>query len=365
MNIEKKNLLTPSEFTYILIGIVFGISAVSLPNSVTASAKQDGWISVIIGAVYPLYVALIAIYVSGKFPKENILVLSKKYLGNVIGNVLNFLFLLSFFIYLPSIISDGGIILKTYALPSISFLKIYSVLLIFVAYAANKGIKVLGKISSFSFLILLGILVPSIAILKQGSLLNVSPILGGGLLNILKSSKGSIYNYSCMEFIFLIYPFINDSSKIKSSVLKATGIVCALYTWITFISIYYMGTTIIQKTIWSFFTVIEGIKVEVINNLRYIFVFFWILIELKSIALFYYACIFILQDIKRIKNKELIYVIISVIIISITMVYYRDMLSRDKIDQYTTMVSTVYNLIYITFIAALVWIKKEDKNEKK
>jgi spore germination protein (amino acid permease) len=358
MNIEKKNLLTPNEFTYILIGIVFGISAVSLPNSVTAVAKQDGWISVIIGAVYPLYVALLAIYVSGKFPKENILVISKKYLGKVIGNILNFLFLLSFFIYLPSIISDGGIILRTYALPSISSFKIYSVLLLFVAYAANKGIKVLGKISSFSFLILLGIIVPSIVILKQGSLLNVSPIFRGGLLNILKATKGSVYNYSCIEFIFLIYPFINDSSKIKSSVLKATGIVCALYTWITFITIYYMGTTIIQKTIWSFFTVIEGINVEVINNLRYSFVFFWVLIELKSIALFYYACMFILQDIKKVKNIKIMYVIISVIIISITMIFYRDMLSRDKIDQYTTMFSTIYNLIYITFIATLVWIKK-------
>lgn len=365
MKMEKKNLLTPNEITYILIGIIFGVSAVSLPNVVTATAKQDGWISAIIGVVYPLYVALIAIYVSGKFPKENILVISKKYLGKVIGTILNFLFLLSFFSYLPSIISGVGIIIRTYAVPLLTLLKVYSVLLFFVVYAANKGIKVLGKISSFSFLILLGIMIPSIAILKQGSYLNVSPVFGTGLINILKGTKDSVYYYSCMELIFLIYPFINDSSKIKSSVLKAAGITCVLYTWITFITIYYMGTTIIQKTIWSFFTVTEGVKVEIITSFRYIFIFFWILIELKSIALFYYASMFILEDIKKVKNREIIYVIMSVIIIIITIIYYGDMLAKNKIDQYISIISTIYNLIYITFIAILVWLKKEVQNEKK
>lgn len=365
MKMEMKNLLTPNEITYILIGIMIGVSTVSLPNDVTATAKQDGWISVIIGAIYPLYVAFIAIYISGKFPKENILVLSKKYLGKVIGTILNFLFLLSFFCYFPSIISGVGFIIRTYAVPLLTPLKIYSVILFFVAYAASKGIKILGRISSFSFLILLGIILPSIYILKQGSHLNVSPILGAGLLNIFKATKDSIYYYACIELIFLIYPLINDSSKIKSSLLKAVGITCILYTWITFITIYYMGTTIIQKTTWSFFTVTEGVKLEIITNFRYVFIFFWILVELKTIALFYYACIFIFEDIKKVKNKEVIYVLMSIIIISITMIFYGDMLARDKIGGYTSMISTIYNLIYITFIAVLVWIKKGGQNEKK
>ncbi|MBV7276730.1 endospore germination permease [Clostridiaceae bacterium UIB06] len=358
MNIEKKNLLTPNEIIYILIGIMLGVSTLSLPNEVTVTAKQDGWISVMIGAAYPLYVSVIAIYISGKFPKDNILELSKKYLGKYIGNILNFFFFLSFFSYLPSISSGVGIVIRTYAVPLLTPLKIYSVLSFAVVYAASKGIKVLGRISAFCFFILLAIILPSVAVLKQGSYLNVSPVFGSGLLNILEATKASAYYYSCIEIIFLIYPFINDSSKIRGSVLKAVGIICTLYTWITFITIYYVGTTVIQKTIWSFFTVIEGVKVEIVNNFRYVFVFFWILIELKSIALFYYACMFILEDILKVRNRELSYVTMSVIIIGITIIYYRDMLDRSRIGQYTSSISTIYNLIYITFIAILVRIKK-------
>ena len=118
-----------------------------------------------------------------------------------------------------------------------------------------------------------------------------------------------------MELIFLIYPFINDSSKIKSSALKAVGFTAIIYTWITFITIYYMGKDIIPKTIWSFFTVTEAVKVEIVNNFRYIFVFFWIIIAIKSAAIFNYVCVFILDDIKKIKSKKIIYVVMAVVVI--------------------------------------------------
>ena len=223
MQIEKKNLLTPNEVTFILMGIIIDVTVASLPNDVMVAARQDGWISVLIGAIYPLYVALLAIYVSKKFPKENILALSKRYLGTALGTILNFLFLLSFFSYFPPLISTIGIIIRTEAVPSLTPLKIYLIILFIGAYAASKGIKVLGRISAITFWMLIVIMIPTIAILKEGSYLNVSPIFGTGIVNILKGSLACVYDYSLMELIFLIYPFINDSSKIKNSVLRAVG----------------------------------------------------------------------------------------------------------------------------------------------
>ncbi|MBW9158263.1 GerAB/ArcD/ProY family transporter [Clostridium tagluense] len=358
MQIEKKNLLTPNEVTFLLIGIMLDVTAASLPNDVVEAAKQDGWISVIIGAIYPLYVALLAIYVSGKFPKENILLLSKRYLGKTFGTILNFLFLLSFFSYFPPLISTIGIITRTEVMPNLTPLKIYVILFFIGAYAASKGIKVMGRIGSITFWMVLGIIIPTISILKQGSYLNISPIFGTGIINILKGSLSCVYDYSLMELIFLIYPFINDSSKIKASALKAVGITAIIYTWITFVTIYYMGKDIIPKTIWSFFTVTVGVKVEIINNFTYVFIFFWIIIAIKSVAIFNYVCVFILEDIKKIKSKRIIYVVIAASVIIIAKTYYGDKVSLDEITKYTSPISTIYNLIYITLITILIWIKK-------
>jgi spore germination protein len=358
MQIEKKNLLTPNEVTFILIGIMLDVTAANLPNGVVATAKQDGWISTLIGASYPLYIAFLAIYVSGKFPKENILVLSKKYLGKTLGTILNFLFLLSFFSYFPALISVAEMIVRTDAVPTLAPMKIYVVLFFIGVYAASRGIKVLGRICAISFWGVLAIIIPTIFILKEGSYLNISPIFGTGIVNILKGSLTCAYDYSLLELIFLIYPFINDSKKIKSSVLKAVGFTAAIYTWITFITIYYMGKDIIPKTIWGFFTVTEAVKVEIINNFRYVFVSFWIFIAIKSVAIFNYVCMFILDDIKKIKNKKIAYVVMAAVVIILTKNYYVDFLSKDEITKYTSPISIIYNLIYLTLITIVIWIKK-------
>ncbi|MGH4140176.1 GerAB/ArcD/ProY family transporter [Clostridium sp.] len=357
MQIEKKNLLTPNEVTFILMGIVIDVTVAGLANSV-AVAKQDGWISVIIGAIYPLYVALLAIYVSGKFPKENILVLSKKYLGNTFGTILNCLFLLSFFSYFPALISIIGIIVRTDATPSLTPLKIYVVLFILGTYASSKGIKVIGRLCTITFWILIATIIPTISILKYGSFLNISPIFGTKIVNILRGGLDCFDNYALLELIFLIYPFINDSSKIKSSVLKAVGFTTIIYVWITFISIYYMGKDIIPKTIWSFFTVTAAVKVEIITNFRYIFIYCWIIIAIKSVAIFNYVCVFILEDIKKIKSKKIIYLVMATVVIILAEIYYKDMLAIVEIMKYTSPISTIYNLMYITLIASLIWIKK-------
>ena len=357
MQIEKKSLLTPNEVTFILVGIMIDVTIASLPNDVIA-AKQDAWISALIGAIYPLYVALLAIYVSGKFPKENILALSKRYLGKTVGNILNFLFLLSFLSYLPPTISTTAIIIRTEIVPSLTPLKIYVVLFLMGAYAASKGIKVLGRLCAITFLLLLAIIIPTISILKDGSFLNISPVFGSGILNILKGSLDSVYDYSLLEIVFLIYPFINDSRKIKNSVLKAVGFTAVLYTWITFITIYHLGKDIIPKSIWSFFTVTAAVKVEIITNFRYIFIYCWIIIAIKSVSILDYVCVFILDDIKKIKNKKIIYVVMAVVVIILTNTYYGDNVIINKSTKYTSSISAIYNLMYITLIASLIWIKK-------
>lgn len=359
MQIEKKNLLTPNEVTFILIGIMLDLTVANLPNGVVVIAKQDGWISVIIGAVYPLYIALLAIYVSGKHPKENILVLSKRYLGKKLGTILNFLFLISFFSYFPALISIIGIIVRTNVSPILTPIKIYVAIFFVGVYAAYKGIKVLGRLCSISFLMVLTIVIPTIIVLKQGSYLNISPVFGTGIVNILKGSLASTYDYSLLELIFLIYPFINDSSKIKSATLKAVGLTTIIYTWIAFITIYYMGKDIIPKTIWSFFTVTEVVQVEIVNNFRSVFIYFWLIIAIKSAAIFNYVCMFIIQDLKKIKNTKIIYVIMAAVVILITKTYYGDQVALEQITKYTSPISTIFNLIYITLVASLVWIKKE------
>ena len=101
-----------------------------------------------------------------------------------------------------------------------------------------------------------------------------------------------------------------------------------------------------------------AVKVEIINNFRYVFIYCWIIIAIKSVSIFNYVCVFILDDIKKIKNKKIIYVVMAVVVIILTNTYYGDKVAMDEITKYTSPISAIYNLMYITLIASLIWIKK-------
>ena len=68
MDKTKKNLLEESEATAMVVGFIIGTSILALPNGVVQDAKQDGWIAVLVGGIYPLYLALLAIYYAKNIP---------------------------------------------------------------------------------------------------------------------------------------------------------------------------------------------------------------------------------------------------------------------------------------------------------
>lgn len=350
--------ITANEFTFILIGIMLDVSVASLPNGVTAIAKQDGWISSILGAIYPLYIGLLAIYVSKKHPDENILVLSKKYLGNIVGNICNILFLLSFFSYYPPLISLVAIIGRTYVVPFLSNYKIHLFVILVGIFAASKGIKLIGKICTIAFYIVLIIIIVSFFVLKDGSVLNISPILGSGVKNIVKSSVESGYDYALLELAFVIYPFVDDKTKTSKSILSSVLYVCLIYGSISFISIYYMGADIINKTYWSFFTVTEAIKLEVLNNFRYIFVFLWLIVALKSSAIMSYVFGLFIENIRDKKSGLEVYIFAGAIALLIATFYYKENLSRTMLIGITSKYSIIFNCIYVTIISIFVFIDK-------
>ena len=60
----------------------------------------------------------------------------------------------------------------------------------------------------------------------------------------------------------------------KSS-LKSVLITAIIYTWITFITIYFLGIDIIPKILWSVNMVPKTVQIPVINNFKFIFLVVW------------------------------------------------------------------------------------------
>jgi len=359
----KDTLLTPSQFTFTLKSIIVGIEIMAVPNTVIRVSKQDGWISILLGALYPIYLVVVANFLCKRFPKDNILVLSKKCFGNFFGSILNFIFISFFLFMLTQELSGYSNIFRVYA---VSFLKSYQVILtvlIPIAFVSYKGIKTLGRLNEVGFYLTICLIIFPIGILAYGSILNLMPVFGSGLNNIVKASKQTLFAYAGMEMIFLIYPFLQDPKKLLKCGLGSTAIVAFIYVWVTFGTIFYLGIYSSQKYIWPVLTLSDSVKVPIINSFRYIFITIWSLVQFKCISTYYFAVSYGLnQCVKKIDPKTFT-ILLYPIIIFIALLYGNPITYSHWVENLVP-VYVIFNLTYVSIVAILIYLKRGDNYRK-
>lgn len=364
MNDDTNAFLTPNQFTILLISAMSGVGSMYIPNAVIKYANQDGWISTILGSIYPLYMLLLANYIYKKFPKDNILVLSKKYLGSFLGSILNFIFITFFIFVLTSEFSGLSNIVIVYVVPFLKEYQIFLASLIPVVYIVYKGIKPIGKLCEVLFytsIILIFILLGS---LKYGNILNLMPVFGSGIINIIKASKETLFFYSGMETIFLIYPYFKDSDKFLKCGLASIFFVIFIYALSTFLAIYYLGPDVVSKFLWPVIQLSDSINISIINSFRYLFLSGFSLVIFRCLSIYYFSSSYGLsQLIKKVSLKKFSLILYPVTI-CLSLLYGTPVMRREYSGKIIALYTT-FNLVYISLIAILISLKKGDNIEKK
>ncbi|APH14505.1 spore germination family protein [Clostridium sporogenes] len=358
MENKSNNVLTTNQTMAIIVGSMIGIGILSLPGDLTKIAKNDGWIGVVIGSLYPFYIVLCAILIfkDNSYHNTNIVEISKNYFGKILGSVFSFVFALQFFIYI--IITTAGIsnLLRVHLVLFLEQYKLAIPILLISVYAASKGIKALGIINEIIFYAAIPLILITFLAIKQGNILNIQPILGAPFSSILKASIETVYSFLGIEFIFLIVPLMEDKTKIKSCFLKSTSIVVVVYIWLSFISIYYLGPDVAKNLYWPTLSIAETIYVPGISNFKLVFMFLWNSIIFQTIAnqnyFFYYSLSNILKKI----NPNILY---SIVFIFAAIIVSRldSFITLTKISKYINIFYLTFNLIFITGITIIKIIK--------
>lgn len=363
MNKTQNTLLTPSQFTFFLISVWIGIGGMYIPNAVIKDAKQDGWISCIIGIIYPLYTIILAKHMCNIFPDNDIFTFSRKCFGNILGNIFNFIFISSFIFIETTELAGLSNALKIYTTFFLKNYQIFLSVLTVIAYISYKGMKPLAKLCEIVFYLTILLVFVPIGTLKYGSYLNLMPVFGSSFKGIIKASKGTAFFYCGGEVIFFIYPFLQDKKKLLRCGITAAVITMFIYTWSTFLTIYYLGIDIAPKYLWPVFTLTDSVSIPIINSFRYIFTSLWTLVLLRCLAVNYFSISYGLSRvIKKVSSQK--FSIILYPIIAYLSNLYGAPTSRRNYTDIIMPIYLIYNLIYISSIAILISFKKGDNFEK-
>lgn len=356
------NEITYQQFTYIIIGTMIGVGILALPNRLAEISKQDGWVSAMSGVWYPMYIVFLTIYISKKYPGDNIITLSKKYFGKFAGSILNFMFSIQFFVYLISVTSGLINLSRVFIVQFLTVNKLAIIILILGLYGTFLGLKIIGRINEIVFYLLVLFLLFPLTALKDGSLLNVSPFLGSGIRNILKGSIQSSFSYSGVEIILLIYSGMVDKDRLKSAALKSVLVVAFIYTYITFLTIYFLGPDVILKPYWSVLFLNETINLPFINSFRFIFMCMWLIILFKTVINDYYSFTYgIGNSFFKLNIKKVCFVVYPFVLYAVNKVGQEA--TRRAFTSKVMNYVIIFNLIFITLLAIIIHFRKGEKNE--
>lgn len=357
---KKQEVLSTSHFTFIVFGAIVGAGVLSLPNGVVKEAYQDGWISTLIGSCYPMYVFAAANYIAKKAPKESLISLNKKYFGKYIGAIVTFILFTYGIAFTVMIASFYTNISREFAIGFLTPVRVLIIYFIAVIYASYKGMRAIGVISEITFYIIIILVLTAIPAVKAGEITNIKPITDTSIKALLKGSMQSIFAYTGGEVIFTFYPFMKDRSKLKASSIFNFIIITVIYVWVVFITTFYFGPDIVTKFHWSFLEVTDAVTITLINNYRYIFLLLWSLIAFRSSSVYLFSAICIAKNYLDEKRINKLFFILYPILIYLTLSFGNEA-TRQKLTSLITLICLIFNLVYITIMIILVFIKERER----
>ena len=316
---KDKGRISIIQFVFLAVTLVIATADVFLPAFVAQEAKQDSWISVILGTITSLVFVNMFITLGLKYPEKTLIQYSCDILGKPLGKLVGLLYIYYFLFIAWMVSRELGEIFVTAFNPSAPVLVFSITVIIVAAYAILSGLEVIARVNE--------ILIPSgIGVLMFIALINVPNMDFKNFLPIMYNGfypavKGAILIQAWqLETVILLQfvPFIKDKDKIRKGV-SASIIILGLSLGVGVLTIATFGS-LTGKLL---FPALEYVRIAslgtYIQNLDISIMIVWIAGIFIKIAISYYAAVLSISQYLGLKSYKQVIIPVGVLIICFSM----------------------------------------------
>jgi spore germination protein (amino acid permease) len=222
--------------TCLLMNMILYKMILLYPRNAAEEAGNAGWIMTIVTSVYVFILFLIQKKLYDKFSGQDILDIGEHAFGKTGKILTGLLFIANFLILVPIILREFSEDIKVISLTTTPVSVIIFMFCIGMVIGAYIGIEAIARIHALAvpFLAITFILILLLCVPKF-DINNLSPWLGLGPLEILKSSVFNLSNFSEFIVLYLITPFLKKKKEFNA-IGRYSIIVCAFFMVIGTIS---------------------------------------------------------------------------------------------------------------------------------
>ncbi|MEI4789238.1 GerAB/ArcD/ProY family transporter [Bacillus sp. FJAT-53060] len=232
-------MITTMQTTYILSSTIIGFSIITVPRRLAEEVgTPDVWISIILGWIISLLIGLLITNFALRYQGKTFFDFSKQLAGKGIGTILCIIFIFYALLISGFEIRMMGEVTKFYLLENTPIEVILISMLWVGSYAAMGGINLIARLiqllAPITFIIFFIVIIMG---LKMFQTENILPVLGHGVIPVVKGIPPTLFTISGVEFIMIWIAFMKHPKKAKKAVFWGTAIPTALNLTATILTI--------------------------------------------------------------------------------------------------------------------------------
>ncbi len=316
----KNGEITAVQTYIIIISIMIGTGILNLAKLVADVSQQDAWISVFLNGLLISVIIGLIIYTFKQYPQLNFLELCSHLLTKPIGYLIAFSYGLYVIFATSTIIRFLSEMIYTWFLPNTPIYVIAIIILGTTLYMTSGGLTVLARFNEVVFFLLIPFTLLILVGLPEIRLINLRPVGGSGLKNIISGIIPSFYAFGGYEVIMIFYYYISDKEKSigKYSMISAF-IVGIFYTASVATQMALFGHQEIRWILYPAINYLGAVEFPLIERMELFFAIFWSFTVLGTAGLQYYSGCIVFQNIFKNKKSNLYSFILAPIILFIAL----------------------------------------------
>lgn len=288
-----KDRIPTSQAAIILINYVLAVGILTLPRTAAEKVKTpDVWITVILGGLIAMVAGVIIVKLSQQFPEKTFYQYSQEIVGKWMGALLS-LFIVSYFVVLASFEMRVMEEVTSFFLLEGTPRWAISMPFIWVSlYLSLGGINSIARLFEVIFPITVCIfLLTSFMSIGIFEIDNLRPVLGLGVVPVLKGIKTTTLAYSGGEIMLLLFAFMQQPREAVKVVLVGTAVPIVFYV-ITVVMV--IGTFSVEGVVmrtWPTIDLMRSFEITglVFERFESLLLVIWIMQIFATCTICYYA----------------------------------------------------------------------------
>ncbi|MGG0790721.1 spore germination protein [Peribacillus simplex] len=231
MILSPKDQITTPQSAVIVINFILGTGLLTLPRSSTEKVHTpDVWISVILGGVISIIAGVIMVKLSQQFPEKTVYQYINEIVGKWVGSFLSLVIICYFLMTSGFQLRAMAEVVKYLLLEGTPTWAIIMMFMWVGLYLISGGINPIARLFEIILpLTVIIFLVVSFMSFKIFEIDNLRPVLGDGVIPVLKGVKTTALAFSGPEIMLLLLPFMNQPKKAVKALLVGVSIPLIFY----------------------------------------------------------------------------------------------------------------------------------------